>query len=180
MFRILVAAFAVMMFSVSASTARERDWVKLGERHVPFVSYHDTIHVGKHDGRFVRLRLNVHRDEIKLNSVRVVFGNGETEVIPFERHVHQGESGDIPLPHGWHEGHFIHEVELHYHSQPDWSGREAEVELWGQGRRPLNRFVARLRAGLATTRDDTQCAWAIRFLRSGCIAGNLQKRPVYV
>ena len=48
MFRILVAALAVMLFTVSASSARE--WVRLGDRHVGFLNDHNSIHVGKHEG----------------------------------------------------------------------------------------------------------------------------------
>ena len=70
MFRILVAALAVMLFSAGASSARE--WVRLGDRNVGFGSDHDTIHVGRHDGKFVRLKLIVRRNDIKLNSVKVL------------------------------------------------------------------------------------------------------------
>ena len=129
MFRILVAALAVMLFSVSASSARE--WVRLGDRHVGFMNDHDSIHVGKHEGKFVRLKLLVRRNDIKLNSIKVVFGNGQVEDIVFDRHIPDGGEAVINLPHGWHEGRFIREVELRYHSRPDFRG-EAIAELWGQ------------------------------------------------
>ena len=129
MFRILVAALAVMLFSVSASSARE--WVRLGDRHVGFMNDRDSIHVGKHEGKFVRLKLIVRRNDIKLNSIKVVFGNGQVEDIVFDRHIPDGGEAVIALPHGWHEGRFIREVELRYHSRPDFRG-EAIAELWGQ------------------------------------------------
>ncbi len=132
MFRILVAALAVMLFSAGASSARERDWVSLGEHHVGFVNDYDTIHVGRHDGKFVRLKLIVRRNQIKLNSIKVVFGNGEVEDVVFDRHLHEGEAAVINLPHGWHEGRFIRDVELHYHTSRDWRGKEAVAELFGQ------------------------------------------------
>jgi hypothetical protein len=129
MFRILVAALAVMLFSVSASSARE--WVKLGDRHVGFMNDHDSIRVGKHEGKFVRLKLIVRRNDIKLNSIKVVFGNGQVEDIVFDRHIPDGGEAVIKLSHGWHQGRFIREVELHYRSRPDFRG-EAIAELWGQ------------------------------------------------
>ena len=129
MFRILVAALAVMLFSAGASSARE--WVRLGDRNVGFVNDHDTIHVGRHDGKFVRLKLIIRRNDIKLNSVKVFFGNGEVEDVVFDQHIHDGGEAVINLPHGWHEGRFIRDVELHYHSRPDFRG-EALAELWGQ------------------------------------------------
>ena len=45
--------------------------------------------------------------------------------------VHDGGDAVLDLPHGWHEGRFIRDVELHYHSRPDFRG-EAVAELWGQ------------------------------------------------
>ena len=129
MFRILVAALAVMLFSVSASSARE--WVRLGDRHVGFLGDHDSIQVGKHEGKFVRLKLIVRKNDIQLNSIKVVFGNGQVEDIVFDRHIPDGGEAVITLPHGWHAGRFISEVELRYHSRPNFRG-EAIAELWGQ------------------------------------------------
>ena len=130
MFRILVAAFTLILVSASASYAG--DWVLLGDRHVSFVGDHDTIHVGRRDGRFVRLKLKVRKAEIKLNTIKVVFGNGEVEDVVFDHHIHEGGEADVNLPHGWHEGRYIREVELRYHTEPNWGGREAHVELFGK------------------------------------------------
>jgi hypothetical protein len=129
MFRTLVVALVMIVSSAGASYARE--WVRLGDRHVGFVNDHDTIHVGRHDGRFKRLKLLVRGNEIKLNSIKVLFGNGEIEDVVFDRHIHDGGEAVIDLRTGWHEGRFIREVELHYHSRPDFRG-EAIAELWGQ------------------------------------------------
>ena len=130
MFRILVAALAVMFFSAGASSAGE--WVRLAEHHVGFINDHDTIHVGRTDGKFVRLKLIIRKNEIKLNSVKVFFGNGQVEDIVFDRHIADGGEAVIDLPHGWHEGRFIRDVELHYHTTPEWHVREAVAELWGK------------------------------------------------
>ncbi len=129
MFRKLAVTFAVTLFSISASYAGE--WVRLGDRNVGFINDHDTIHVGRHDGQFKRLKLIVHRNDIKLNSVKVFYANGEVEDVAFDRPIHDGGEAVIDLPHGWHEGRYIRDVELHYHSRPDFRG-EAVAELWGQ------------------------------------------------
>lgn len=129
MFRTLVLAFAVILFSAGASSARE--WVRLGDRNVGFINDHDMIHVGRHDGKFKRLKLIIRRNDIELNSIKVLFGNGEVEDVVFNRHIHDGQEAVIDLPHGWHEGRYIRDVELHYHSRPDFRG-EAFAELWGQ------------------------------------------------
>ncbi len=129
MFRTLVIASAVTLLSAGASFAGE--WVKLAEHHVGYISDHDTIHVGRHDGKFVRLKLKVHKNDIELNSIKVFFGNGQEEVVRFDHHIREGGEADVELPHGWHEGRYIRDVELHYHSRPDFKG-EAIASLWGK------------------------------------------------
>lgn len=130
MFRSLTIALVVTLLSAGASYARE--WERLGERHVGFRNDHDIIEVGRHEGRFTRLRLRVRDNDIKLNSIKVMFGNGEVEDVVFNEHIRAGgESPAINLRTGWHEGRFIRAVELHYHSRPDFRG-EAVAELWGQ------------------------------------------------
>ncbi|MFZ1108451.1 MAG: hypothetical protein WAN43_08915 [Rhodomicrobium sp.] len=130
MHRTLILAVTLSLLAAGASHAGE--WVKLGERNVGFISDHDKIEVGRHDGKFKRLRLRVHRNDIELNSIHIVFGNGEVERIKFEEHIRQGgESPVINLSTPWRDGRFIREVELHYHSRPDLRG-EAVAELWGQ------------------------------------------------
>ncbi len=129
MFRKLAVTLAATLLSVSAAYAGE--WVRLGDRNVGFVNDYDTIHVGRRDGKFKRLKLIVRRNDIKLNSIKVLFANGEVEDIIFDRHIHDGEEAVIDLPHGWHDGRFIRDVELHYHSRPDFRG-EALAELFGQ------------------------------------------------
>ncbi len=129
MFRKLAVTFAATLFSISASYADE--WVRLGDSKVGFINDHDTIHVGRQDGRFKRMKLTVHRNDIKLNSIKVFFANGEVEDMPFDRMIYDGGDAVIDLPHGVHEGRAIRDVELHYHSKPDFRG-EALAELWGQ------------------------------------------------
>ncbi len=125
-------AITAMVTILSVSTAYAREWVRLGERHVGFINDHDIIEVGVRDGRFKRLKLIVRRNDIKLNSIKVLFGNGEVEDIVFNEHIPDGgESPTINLRTPWHNGRYIRAVELHYHSRPDFRG-EAITELWGQ------------------------------------------------
>src|SRR6516162_7199977 len=69
MFRKLAVTLAATLFSISASYAGE--WVRLGDRNVGFINDRDVIHVGRHDGKFKRLKLIVRRNDIKLNSIKV-------------------------------------------------------------------------------------------------------------
>jgi len=130
MFRTLAVTLIVTLLSVSASYARE--WERLGERHVGFISDHDKIDVGRHEGKFKRLKLIVRGNDIELNSLKVTFGNGQVEDFVFNHKVRAGgESPTIDLRTPWANGRFIRAVELHYHSRPDFRG-EAVAELWAQ------------------------------------------------
>jgi hypothetical protein len=129
MFRTLIVTAVVSLLSISSSYARE--WERLGERHVGFVSDHDTIEVGRREGRFRRLKLIIRKNDIELNSIHVLFGNGEIERIRFEQRVRDGGEAVVNLTSPWRQGRFIRAVELHYHSKPNFRG-EAIAELWGQ------------------------------------------------
>ncbi len=109
----------------------ERDWVRLGDRRVGFDNDRDVIHVGREDGKFTRLKLIVRGNDIKLRSIKILFGNGEVEDVFFDNFVRDGGAAVVEIPHGWREGRFIRDVELHYHSRPD-SREQALAELWGQ------------------------------------------------
>ncbi len=130
MFRKLGLALLVTLVSVSASYARE--WVRLGERHVGFLQDHDRIDVGRFEGRFKRIKLIVHRNDIELRRIVVEFGNGQKEDAEFHREIRDGGEAVLDLRTGWSDGRFIRHVDLNYRTRPDWSGREAWVELWGQ------------------------------------------------
>lgn len=127
---LVAAAALVTLLSFAPSFARE--WVLLADRHVGFISDHDTIVVGHRDGKFKRLKLLVRGNDIELNSIKIVFGNGEIEDLPFNHHIRAGgESPTIDLRTPWRDGRYIKEVLLHYHSRPDFRG-EAVAELWAQ------------------------------------------------
>ncbi len=130
MFRIFALALVATLLSAGASYAR--DWERLGERRVSIAGEHDTIEVGRHEGKFRRLKLLARGNDIELNSVNVVFTDGEVERIKFNQRVRAGgESRPIDLRTEWHEGRYIREVELRYRSRPSKRG-EAIAELWGQ------------------------------------------------
>ncbi len=124
------AVLAATLGSMSSSYARE--WVLLGTRQVGFIADHDTVKVGKHEGRFKRVRLHVKGNEIELNSVKVVFGNGSSENLPLHERIRAGgQSAAIDLSTPWKSGRHIQKIEMNYHSKPNFRG-EATVEVWAQ------------------------------------------------
>lgn len=129
-FILLAAITAAPLMLAKASYAR--DWEKLGERHVGFISDHDTIEVGRREGKFKRIRLHVKDNDIELDNVKVVFASGEIEDLPFHEPIRAGrDSPAIDLRTAWRNGRYIREIRLHYHSRPSFRG-EAVVEVWAQ------------------------------------------------
>ena len=105
------------------------DWEKLGCRNVGFAADHDTITVGKTDGRYKRIKLRVRLAPIEFYKVRVVFGSGADLDIPIRQAVKDGsESRPLDLPAS---DRVIQKVGLNYRSIPNFKGA-AEVCVLGK------------------------------------------------
>jgi hypothetical protein len=132
MHRMLLAIAAIAVSFLFVTDSYARDWVRLGERHVGFINDHDTITVGRYEGRFKRIKLIVHHNDIELSSVKIVFGNGKIEDVEFHQKIRAGGSSPaIDLRTPWHDGRAIREIRIHYRTKLNFKG-EAVVEVWGQ------------------------------------------------
>lgn len=68
------------------------DWELLGSTRIGgFRMDRDTIDVGRREGRFKRIGLEVRDGSVFLAQVVVVYGNNETERFDFRRHLREGE-----------------------------------------------------------------------------------------
>jgi len=110
-------------------------WVLLGAQTAGFVGFDkDTIPVGRNEGGFKKLRVNVRDRAITLSELRVVYGSGQEDIIPVKTRVDAGSSyGPIELKGG---SRVIKEVVARYRSrlidkEAKGKGR-AIVEIWGQ------------------------------------------------
>jgi hypothetical protein len=56
-------------------------WVELGCQRVGFLDSKDTIRVGRREGAFRALKLQVSESKLRLQKIRVVFGDGGTQVL---------------------------------------------------------------------------------------------------
>ncbi len=103
-------------------------WSTLGERTVDGKIDRDTIQVGKEDGRFKAIKLEVDNSAIVLFDIKVTFGNGET-FEPKTRLVFEkgATSRVIDLP-GEKRG--IKKIELRYANLP--GGGRARVQVHGR------------------------------------------------
>jgi hypothetical protein len=111
-------------------------FVLLGAQSAGFtIDRNDKINVGKNEGGFRKIRVNVKDEAITLFEVRVVYGNGEVDIIPANRtRVDAGGTyGPIDLKGG---SRVIQEIRPTYRTRVFQQGGVARgravVEFWGQ------------------------------------------------
>jgi Protein of unknown function (DUF2541) len=117
-------------------------WVMLGAQTADFLRLtsgkagfdRDVIPVGKNEGGFKKIRVNVRDRAITLNELRVVYTNGTEDIIPVKTKVEAGAAfGPLDLKNG---GKPIKEILAYYRSRifdAKAIGKgKAIVEIWGQ------------------------------------------------
>lgn len=104
------------------------EWARLGCKDVRFLADHDTLKVGRPDGRFAALRLKVRKAPVEMFNLRVTFGNGAVQDVPVREIIPPGgTSRPIDLM-GKSRG--IDRIEMVYRSIPTNKGT-AEVCIDG-------------------------------------------------
>jgi hypothetical protein len=111
-------------------------FVLLGAQTAGFtIDRNDKIAVGKNEGGFRKIRVNVKDEKITLFEIRVIYGNGEVDVIPANRTPVDagGTYGPIDLKGG---SRIIQEIRPTYRTRIFQQGGIARgrawVEFWGQ------------------------------------------------
>lgn len=95
-------------------------WVELGCQKVGFLVDRDVIRVGRKEGRFRAIRLDVSGNDVFFNDVRVVYGNGSPDDIPVRAEIRQGRSsGPLDLKG---RDRAIDRIEMVYRSKPNFQG----------------------------------------------------------
>jgi len=104
-------------------------WQPLGCQKVGFLDGKDVIRVGKNEGQFRAVKLSVQGNKVRLENLRVVYGNGEAEDLAVRTVIPEGaETRAIDLS-GRRRG--IDRIELRYIPQINFGGR-ANVCAFGQ------------------------------------------------
>src|ERR1700759_5015302 len=71
----------------------------LGKSHVDGRIDHDDIHVGRYEGRFHSVLVQVHRAPIMFDHVVIHYGDGEAQTLPINRFIPPGGNSQwILLP----------------------------------------------------------------------------------
>lgn len=94
----LPIAVAILLVLSLSQSSLARGWVYLGEAHVDGQADHDKIKVGRAEGRFRALRLNVDFVAIEFRHVVVHYSNGTSEEVQVRQRIRAGGSTrDIDL-----------------------------------------------------------------------------------
>ena len=113
-----------------------KGWVLLGAQTAGFLGFdNDLVPVGRNEGGFKRIRVNVRDRAITLDQIRVIYASGAEFVVPVARQKIEagGEYGPIELKDG---SRGIKEIRMRYRSRfidRAAAGKGAAiVEVWGQ------------------------------------------------
>lgn len=102
--------------------------VLFGVQYVGFGVDRDTIQIGREFGKFDKIRLRVLDNDIFINEMRVVYSNGEPDVLAVAANVPANSRTK------WFDlkgDRFIKELQLTYKSRPNFKG-QARVEVYGE------------------------------------------------
>lgn len=114
--RVAFAALAALGLSASAASSAEL----LGCQNVGFLKDRDTIKVGKSEGRFKAIKLEVKKAPIELIDLKVIYGNGQADDLPVRSNIPAGGATRWIDLKG--DKRFIKEIDLIYRSKPTFQG----------------------------------------------------------
>lgn len=99
----------------------EARWEELGCQRVGFLVDRDIIRVGRNEGRFSALRLDVSDNKIFIEQFRVIYGNGTSDEFRVREEIRPGgQTRPIDLRG---ERRVIRQIEMVYRSQPNFRGQ---------------------------------------------------------
>lgn len=110
-------------------------WVLVGARSAGFIGFDtDTIPLAEHGEGFGEIRVKVKGRAITLNQLRVVYGNGEEDIVPVRSRIDDGDTyGPISIRGGARE---IREIRARYRSRVIDSGLQEQgpalVQVWAK------------------------------------------------
>lgn len=86
-----IAAVLLCTGLLAPDAQAERDWVNLGCKEVNFLGTdHDTIKVGRSEGRFKAIRLEARGNDVEMLDLKVIYANGAPDDIPVRSFIKQG------------------------------------------------------------------------------------------
>ena len=100
---------------------RRADWVELGCQSVGLFGDRDVIRVGRREGQFKAIKLNVSGNSIYMMDLKVVYANGAPDDIPVRSEIREGgETRPLDLRG---RDRAIDRVEMIYRAKPNFRGK---------------------------------------------------------
>jgi hypothetical protein len=134
----ITALFLVLFISFSFQTLNAKEqrsedyrgkWVKLGKRRVSKGADHDVIMVTARKGTFRKLKFKVTRSAVHINSIKVVYANGTSELIHIKKNFRRGESSRVIDLKG--NKRIIKKIVFNYHTKFFARGK-ARIHVYGK------------------------------------------------
>ncbi len=129
---VLVGALGLAALAAQPSFARDRGpdhREQLGCQKVGFLVDRDVIRVGRRDGKFSAIRLEVSGNTVFMNDLRVVYGNGAPDDIAVRSEIRDGGQTRALDLKGRGER-VIDRIEMTYRAKPNFKG-SAKVCVMG-------------------------------------------------
>src|SRR5262245_66364155 len=115
-----IFASLLVAFLATPSLAHAR-WERLGCQKVGFINDKDVIRVGRGEGRFKSIRLEVSGNKVYMDDLKVIYANGEPDDIPVRSEIRAGgQTRPLDLRG---ERRAIKQIEMKYRSQPNFKGQ---------------------------------------------------------
>jgi len=103
-------------------------WEELGCQKVGFLIDRDVVKVGRREGRFKAIRLDVSGNAVYMEDLKVVYGNGAPDDIPVRSEIRDGGQTRALDLKG--RDRVIDRVEMVYRAKPNFKG-SAKVCVYG-------------------------------------------------
>lgn len=128
--RAVTAGGIVMALGAGSAQAQQIGrWEKLGQREIDISRDRDTIRVGRGDGTFRQIKLNVKYNAITVERLTVIYANGANDEIPMGYVIRPATDSRVIDLRG--RDRYIRRVEMVLRTVPNGRGK-AVVELWGR------------------------------------------------
>lgn len=125
MMRTLAATAVALVCTALAATgaqAQRGDWVELGCKQVSFLGVdHDSIEVGRREGRFKAIRLLARGNDVEMLDLKVIYANGAPDDIPVRSMIRQGDRTRPLDLKGWERA--IHRIDMVYAKRLNFRGQ---------------------------------------------------------
>ena len=125
---VLIGALTLAGLSALPSLAQGRDrdrgpdhWEQLGCQKVGFLVDRDAIKVGRREGKFKAIRLEVSGNTVYMNDLKVIYGNGAPDDINVRSEIRDGGQ-TRPLDLKGRGERAIDRIEMTYRAKPNFKG----------------------------------------------------------